>query len=102
MSREVHVQFSVKSVAIMKTALTNLGVSYTEQGDRLVVARNYHNIVIDTAADQISYDDMDKKRVDSIKQAYSIAFYKNEAIKEGMQLREEHHANGTVTLHVTR
>jgi len=85
----------------MKKTLEQLGLQYQEQGDRLSISRNYHNIDIDTNSGNISYDDMDKRQVDTIKQEYQFNFWKNEAIKEGMNLQVEKKANGTVLLHLT-
>jgi hypothetical protein len=102
MSREVHVQFEVKSATIMKKTLTELGHAFEERGSTLHIGRRFHDIRIDTATGKISYDDMCKGEVNGIKQAYMVNFYKNEAIKEGMQLREERQANGDIVLTMVR
>lgn len=86
----------------MKRTLQELNIDFNEQGERMVISRSYHNIVIDPTAGSISFDDADKRRVNQIKQTYTVNWYKNEAIKEGMQLREERHADGKVSLFLTR
>lgn len=102
MSREVHVQFAVKSVVIMKKTLEQLGHQYTESGKTLNIHRSYHNIAINTGTNQISFDDADGHMVNQIKQSYQVNWYKNEAIKEGTQLHEEQLANGQIVLNVIR
>jgi hypothetical protein len=98
MSKEVHVNFEVKSAAIMKKTLTELGHDFSENDETLSVGRSYHNIRINMKSSRISYDDMNKSEVDAIKQAYTVNVYKNEAIREGSSLREERMADGTVRL----
>jgi hypothetical protein len=51
---------------------------------------------------QIRYDDMDGQAVNSIKQTYMENWYRDKAIKEGMQIKKEVKANGEVELYITR
>ena len=99
MSRKVCVNFEVRSMAIMKDTLKNMGINYDELGqDEVSIHKNYHNIQINAKTGNVSYDEMDSKTVNSIKQNYMVAWYKDKAIREGMQLREERQANGEVVL----
>ena len=102
MSREVHVNFAVKSLNIMKRTLNEMGIAYSELGEILRITRNYHDIAIDAGRGSIGYDHVNEQEVNQIKQNYMINWYKNEAIKEGMQLRQERQANGAVVLTLLR
>jgi hypothetical protein len=88
---------------IMRDTLKQMGIDYEEINQNHVrIGRRYQNIDIDGSTGQISYDSVSQGEVDSIKQTYQINFYKDKVIREGMQLREERHANGEVILHITR
>jgi hypothetical protein len=98
MSRDVKVQFAVQSMAIMKNTLTQMGIEFNEvNADQVEVSRRYHNIVFRTNT-ETSCDDMDQKFVNSIAQNYTLNAYKDRAIREGVNLREERLANGQIVL----
>ena len=97
MSRKVCVQFEVRDQLIMKDTLKEMGFNFSESGDRLQVSSSY-GISIDCGSGNIRYDDVDERNVNKIKQQYTINYYRNKAIKEGMQLREERNAKGEVII----
>ena len=102
MSRTVHVDFEVRSTEIMKRTLEQLGVQFSERGETITAKNEGGYREIQISANKITYDNTDERHVNKIKQAYSVNFYKDQAIKEGMQLREEKQANGTVVLTLLR
>ena len=103
MSDEICVQFEVRSMLIMKDTLDKLGLAYQElKGDILSIRRLYHNIKINGQTGKISYDEMDKSEIDSICQNYMVNWYKDKAIREGNEIREETNVKGEVIIHVIR
>ena len=90
-------------MAIMKDTLKQMGIEYNDLSqDEISIRRNYHNIIINSHTGNITYDEVDNKKVDNIKQNYMVSFYKDKAIREGMQLKEEVNAKGEVVLTLTR
>jgi hypothetical protein len=104
MSRKIEVQFEVRNALIMKETLKQMGLNYNEINDhQLEVSRRYNSISINSNSGKISFDSDDQSMVNGIKQGYTVNFYKDQAIREGNQLREEVDARtGEVTLYVTR
>jgi hypothetical protein len=99
MSRKLCVQFEIRNMLIMKDTLKQMGLNYNELNqDAVEVHRGYAPISINAKSGEISYDNVDQSIVDSIKQTYTVNSYKDQAIREGMQLKEEHQANGEVHL----
>ena len=84
---------------IMKDTLKQMGINYEElNAEEINIHRNYNPIAINSRTGEISYDSADKHIVDDLKQNYMVNFYKDQAIREGMQLREERKANGEIHL----
>lgn len=103
MSREIRVDFEVKSMAIMKSTLDQMGITFREGNDHsLSVSRRYRDITVDNVTGQIIYDEEDKKLIEDITQEYTVNFYKDKAIREGNKFREVRKANGEVELHIVR
>ena len=100
MSRDVYVEFEVHDLAIMRDTLREMNLSFTEQGNTLSIKRKYHNIRINGDTNQINYDEENLSEVNKIKVNYVRNWYKDCAIKEGMQLREEVNEKGEIELHV--
>ena len=88
MSRKVTVAFQVNSLDIMRNTLKDMSISFNEQEQCITVKRNYNSIVIDGQTHEISYDSDNEKEVNSIKQNYMTNFYKDQAIREGVQLEQ--------------
>jgi hypothetical protein len=102
MSRKVCVQFEIRDLLIMKDTLKQLGHAFTEVNQDVVeIHRSYNAININAKTGQITYDSGNSGEVDKIKQQYMVNFYRDRAIKEGMQIREEISSNGEIVLHVT-
>jgi hypothetical protein len=102
MSRKLEVSFEIRDMLIMKETLKQLGHSFREiNQDAIEIQRSYNNIRINSKTGKISYDSDHSGEVDKIKQSYMVNFYRDKAIKEGMQIRQEVSANGEVILHVT-
>jgi len=96
MSRKIEVAFEVRDMLIMKDTLKQMGIQFSEQGaNGLRIATSYG---ISITGSKISYDDVDQRQVNEIKQQYMVNFYRDKAIKEGMQLHEERNAKGEVIL----
>jgi hypothetical protein len=83
----------------MKNTLTQMGINYNElNAEELEINRSYNAIHMNARTGEISYDSDDEHRVNEIKQGYTVNLYKDQAIREGMQLREERKTNGEVHL----
>ncbi len=103
MSKEVHVDCEIRSMTIMENTLNQMRISYNvKNADTFTITRPYHNIVINGKKGKVSYDDMDKKYVEKILQNYTVNWYKDRAIREGNEIREEVQANGEIHIHVIR
>ena len=101
MSRKIHVVLEVRDMLIMKETLEQMGINYNKTGtDILSIPRSYHNIEINGNNNRISFDEANAKEVNKIKQTYMHNWYKDVAIKEGMQLTEEVNSKGEIVLHV--
>jgi hypothetical protein len=99
MSRKLCINFEIRSTLIMKDTLKQMGIDYNElNADELEVRRNYSPIHMNARTGQINFDSDDTHMVDELKQNYMVNFYKDQAIREGMQLREERQANGEIHL----
>lgn len=98
MSRNIKVQFSMHSITIMKNTLNQMGISFHEIDEESVsIKRNYHNIVFKKDT-ETSCDEMDRSFVNNISQQYTLNAYKDRAIREGINLKEERLANGQIVL----
>lgn len=103
MSQKICVQFEVRESAIMKNTLTELGHDFTEpREDVMTIQASYRNITIDCNAGNITFDSAATGTVNKIKQQYMINFYRDKAIKEGMQIQEEVKDNGEVIINMIR
>lgn len=101
MSRKICVQFEIRDLLIMKDTLKQMGHDFVEKGQDIVqIQRSYHPIEFNAHTGEVSYDEMNVSEVDKIKQQYMVNFYKDRAIKEGMQIRETKLANGEIELHL--
>lgn len=101
MSRKICVQFEIRNMLIMKDTLKQMGVDYEELSQNHIRAGKYEGIDIDSSKGTINYDSSSEGQVNSIKQNYMVNFYRDKAIREGMQLKEERTASGEIRLHVT-
>jgi len=103
MSQKLCIQFEVREALIMKDTLTELGYNFTEKSqDVLSIQASYMPIVIDCNAGSITHDSAHVSMVNKIKQQYMVNFYRDKAIKEGMQVQEEVKANGDVVINLIR
>jgi hypothetical protein len=101
MSRKLCINFEVRNMLIMKDTLKELGIDYNElNADQIEINRSYHPIAINAATGEISYDEVQEREVCSIKQAYTVNLYKDQAIREGANLKEERQANGDIHLRI--
>jgi len=98
MSRKIEVAFEVRDMLIMKDTLKQMGIQFSEEGSGLRIATSYGITVTGT---KMSYDDVDQVQVNKIKQQYQVNFWRDKAIKEGMQLHEEKTSNGEVILRLS-
>jgi hypothetical protein len=100
MSRKIVVQFEIRDLLILKDSLKELGfTNFIEKGQDVVeLQRAYHNIVFNAKTGNVSYDEVNIGEVNSIKQKYMVNFYKDQAIKEGMNLSENKLQNGDIEL----
>lgn len=103
MSQKICVQFDIRSILIMKDTLRQMGIAFNEVNEeKLTIQRSYMPITMDAKAGTITHDSAHTGEVNKIKQMYSINFYRDQAIKEGMQLKQETNAKGEVILYVTK
>lgn len=102
MSRKIVVQFEIRDMLILKDTLKQLGYNdFVEKSQDVVeLSRSYHNIVFNSKTGEVSYDEVNVSEVNAVKQQYMVNFYKDQAIKEGMQIREQKLANGEIELHL--
>lgn len=103
MSAEIKVQFEVRDMLIMKDTLKRLGYDYKEMGEhRVEIASHYRPIAIDSNSGEISFDNVDQKKVDKIRQEYMVDFYRDKALREGCQFKQEVNAQGEVIINIIR
>ena len=103
MSQKICVQFEIREALIMKDTLRDLGFTYTEgRPDVLAIQAAYMPITIDCVAGSITHDSASGNTVNRIKQQYMVNFYRDKAIKEGMQIQEEVKADGEIVLNMIR
>lgn len=104
MSRSVTVNFVVKNAAIMTKTLDEMGIRHTEAGEGRIAAQigGYKALNINVRENTLSFDDMDTSKVNAVKQNYMVNFYRDQAIREGMQLKQERNAKGDIVLTLTR
>ena len=101
MSAKLCVQFEVRDMLIMRDTLKQLGHNFTEVSqERLEIQRSYNPIVIQDGS--ISFDSANQSEVNQIKQTYMVNYYKDQAIREGMQVKEEVNDNGEIVLNIIR
>ena len=101
MSRKICVQFEIRNMLIMRDTLKQMGMNYDEiNEDQIEIRRNWNNIIMNSQTGQISYDEVNVNEVNSIKQNYMTNWYKDQAIREGMNLQEERNNLGQVVLHL--
>jgi len=103
MSTKINVNFEVRNAVIMKDTLQQLSIQYEETNpDVLLIRRAYNNTVIDANKGKITYDSDFTCEIDKIKQKYMVNWYRDQAIREGMNVEEEVKSNGEVVLHVNQ
>ena len=103
MSQKICVQFEVREALIMKDTIKELGYDFTEQKqDVLTIQASYMPITIDCNIGEIRCDSASSSTVNKIKQQYMINFYRDKAIKEGMQIQQETKANGEVIINMIK
>lgn len=103
MSAKITVKCEIRDMLIMKETLKELNYTFNEQSESVVsMSRPYQDIVIDANEGTITLDDMDTSMVNDIKRQYTLNYYRDQAIKEGMQIREETMADGRIEIYLTR
>lgn len=103
MSRKINCLFEIRNMLIMKDTLRQLGYEFTDiNQDCVEIAQSYNNIRIDASTGEISYDSAQEKKVNTIKQNYMVNFYRDKAIKEGMQLTQEVGQDGEIVLMLSK
>lgn len=101
MSRRVCVQFEVRNALIMKDTLKQMGIDYTENRTNVFqISDGYRGMTINAENNTMTYDNMNVKRANEIKQQYMRNYYKDQAIREGMQFKEEVNSKGEIILHL--
>jgi len=101
MSKEIKVSFEIHNRAILKKALSQLGYVFTETGDEIAVSGDFYMPVrFNIAHKDVSFDNMDTKKVNAIKQAYSVGYYRDQAIREGSQVAQEVMSDGSIRLRI--
>jgi hypothetical protein len=86
----------------MKDTLNQMGIKFNDVSeDRIEIGRSYHPIAINSTTGEISYDNMQESEVDNIKREYTVNYYREKAIREGMNLQVDRKENGEIVLNVT-
>jgi len=98
MSTDVIIQFEIRDMLIMKDTLTEMGINYKELNNEIHFKMGYPVVISENT---IKFDSDERSKIDKIKQTYQINFYKDQSLREGMQLTQETDAKGVVTLHIT-
>ena len=103
MSDDIHVEFEIRSMFIMKDTLREMGINYSECSENVVeIERPSQNIIINGDTGEISLDSDNKSELDVILQKYQVAWYKDNCIRQGNRVKEEVTASGEVILRVRR
>jgi hypothetical protein len=85
----------------MKDTLKQLGYDFQEQNqEKFIIGQGYSNITIDAQNHSITYGDGQTGKVNKIKQAYMVNWYKDKAIHEGNDVQEEVKSNGEIVLNI--
>jgi len=88
---------------IMLQTLDELKYSYNKNSNEMVtVSGTYGGITIDGNAGKIKYDSVHQTKVDKIKQNYTVNFYRDQAIREGNEIRQSVNDQGIITLQIIR
>jgi len=72
MSGKINTKFAVREMKIMEDCLKKLGFAYSKEGEHLVIARAYNDIVI--SEDGISCDTVNHGEVEQIQFEYGKEF----------------------------
>ena len=92
MSHRVTVQTEIKDKAIAISALKAAGISYREQGNTLALSGGqFDRSVINLSTGQITGDTdygHDQSRLGMLRQHYSEAKFKAEALKQGIEVQQ--------------
>ena len=102
MSQKLCIQFEIREALIMKDTLKELGFDFTEQKQDILLIQASYPITVDCNVGSIKYDSANERDVNKIKQQYMVNFYRDKAIKEGMQIQQETKANGEIIINVIR
>jgi hypothetical protein len=101
MSRKIVVQTEIRDTLILKDTLKQMGHAFTETNAEIIeMRRSYNSIQFNTKTGSVSFDDAQTNEVNTIKQAYAVNFYRDQAIKEGNQIQEVKRANGEIEIRI--
>ena len=101
MSRKVVCTTEIRDMLILKDTLKQMGHNFSEvNADIIEIQRSYNNIQFNTKTGNVSFDDAQTHEVNTIKQAYAVNFYKDQAIKEGNQIQEVKRATGEIEIRI--
>lgn len=100
MSRKIIVQCEIRNMLILKDTLKQLGHNFNEiDADVVEINRSYHPIRINAKTGKTSLDEMNQRELDEINQMYTVNFLKDQAIKEGNQVKQETLASGEIVVY---
>lgn len=74
MSMKITAQCTIRDSKLLEEALNKLGFAFSKDGSVMRISRNYHNIEINTANGELSFDNMDKGMVDKVQVEYMRKF----------------------------
>jgi len=101
MSEHICVQFEIRDMVILRDTLKELGYDFKNISEEVVeIQRPYHNICINGDNGTISFDNVNTKEVNKLKQTYQLNYYRDQAIKEGMNMEVTQEANGEIVLNL--
>jgi len=100
MSRGITVSFEVRDMRIMKDTIKEMGLKFDEvTQEQIQIQRFRRPIVISSAGEgSISFDEEDRKTVCDIRKNYGVNYYRDRAIREGMDVEVKKQANGEVKI----
>jgi hypothetical protein len=84
MSKQVQGVTQIRDMAILKSTLTEMGISFKELNAETVAwGQGYDKVSVNVGTGKVSYDEMRKANIDQLEQTYGKNFILAEIAKKG-------------------
>ena len=100
MSTKINVSCEIRDSLILKDTLKQMGINFSENNAGIITMKLAYGVEIDPNSGKLSYDSSDTTRINNIQQTYTANFYRDKAIREGNQVKEETLANGEIRINI--